>query len=81
MDREEIFGQLTEVFRDIFDDDSIELTDETTAADIEEWNSFTHITLISDIEDAFGIRFEMKDVVGLKNVGEMADLIEKLSIS
>ncbi len=81
MDREEIFGQLTEVFRDIFDDDSIELTDETTAADIEDWNSFTHITLISDIEDAFGIRFGMKDVVGLKNVGEMADLIEKLSTS
>lgn len=76
MNRQEIFKKLNEVFSDIFDEDIV-VTDATTSADITEWDSLTHITLISEIEDTFGIKFSMKDVLGMANVGEMADIIEK----
>lgn len=76
MTRQEIFEKLNEVFSDVFDEE-ITVTDETTAADIEGWDSLMHITLISEVEDAFDLKFSMKDVLGLKNVGEMADIIEK----
>jgi len=76
MNRQEIFEKLNEIFSDVFDED-ITVTPETTANDIEEWDSLTHITLISEVEDAFDIKFAMKDVLGMKNVGEMADIIEK----
>ena len=76
MTRQEIFDKLNEVFSDVFDE-NITVTEATTAADIEEWDSLTHITLISEVEDAFDIKFSMKDVLGMKNVGEMADIIAK----
>ncbi len=76
MNRSEIKEKVTEIFRDVFDDESIEITDETTAADIEDWDSLTHITLISEVESAFGLKFGMKDVIGMKNVGEMLDILE-----
>ena len=77
MTREEILEKATEIFRDVFDDDSIVLTEETTAADIEDWDSLMHITLINEIEEAFGYKFGMKEVLGMKNVGEMCDILEK----
>ena len=76
MTRQKIFEKLNEVFSDVFDEE-ITVTDETTAADVEDWDSLTHITLISEVEDAFGIKISMKDVLGMKNVGELADIIEK----
>ena len=76
MTRQEIFEKLNQVFSDVFDEE-LTVTDETTASDIEVWDSLTHITLISEVEDAFGIKFSMKDVLGMKNVGEMADIIQK----
>ena len=76
MTRQEIFAKLNEVFTDVFDEE-ITVTDATTAADIADWDSLTHITLISEVEDAFDIKFSMKDVLGLNNVGEMVDIIEK----
>ena len=71
-----IFDRLSEIFSDVFDED-ITVTPETTSADIEEWDSLTHITLISEVEEAFGFKFAMKDVLGMKNVGEMAQIIAK----
>lgn len=76
MTRQEIFEKLNEVFSDVFDEE-ITVTAETTADDIEEWDSLTHITLISEVEDTFGMKFSMKDVLGMQNVGEMAEIIEK----
>jgi len=76
MTRQEIFEKLNEVFSDVFDED-ITVTAETTSADIEDWDSLTHITLISEVEDTFDIKFSMKDVLGMKNVGEMVDIIEQ----
>ena len=77
MKRDEVFERVTNVFRDVFDDEELIISDETTAADIEDWDSLTHITLISAIEDEFGYKFGMKEVLGLKNVGEMITLLEK----
>ena len=76
MERNEIMEKVTSVFRDVFDDEELVITDSTTAADIEDWDSLTHITLISAIEDELGYKFGMKEVLGLKNVGEMIDLLE-----
>ena len=75
MNRQEIFEKLNEIFSDVFDEE-ITVTADTTSSDIEDWDSLTHITLISEVEDAFDIKFSMKDVLGMKNVGEMADIIE-----
>jgi len=67
--------QLNQVFREVFDDDSIEISDEMTAADVEEWDSLNHINLIVAVERTFGIRFSTKEVNGLANVGEFIALI------
>lgn len=75
MSREEVFEKLNEVFRDVFDDESIVVTDTTTANDIEDWDSLEHINLIVAIENKFQIKFKMNEVTGLKNVGEMVDVI------
>jgi len=75
MTRENIFERLHSVFHDVFDDESITLTDGTTAADIDEWDSLEHINLIVAIEDEFGLKFTMGEVTGMKNVGEMVEII------
>ena len=75
MSREEVFEKLTTVFRDVFDDDEIEINDETTSADIDGWDSLMHITLMDAVEEEFDVHFDMKTVVKLKNVGEMVDVI------
>lgn len=77
MSREEIYERLNEVFRDVFDDEEIEVNDDTTAADIDGWDSLMHITLMDAVEEEFDIRFDMKTVVKMKNVGEMVDAIER----
>ena len=70
------YKKLTKVFREVFDDDSIELTPETTANEIDDWDSIEHVNLIAAVEDAFGMRFQMREVSGMKNVGEMVQIIE-----
>lgn len=76
MSREEILKKVNDIFHDVFEDDSIVVAEETTADDVEDWDSLMHITLISEVESAFGFKFQMKDVVGMKNVGEMIDIIQ-----
>ncbi len=75
MTRDEVFEGLNEVFQDVFDDDTIEVHEETTADDIEDWDSFEHINLIVAIEKQFQVKFKMGEVSKLKNVSEMVDLI------
>lgn len=75
MTRAEVYETLNQVFQEVFDDDGIQVNDDTTAADIDGWDSLTHITLIDAVEDEFDVRFDMNDVVGMKNVGEMVDII------
>ena len=78
MNRTEIFAKLTDIFRDVFDDDTIELKDSTTAVDIEDWDSLSHIALLSAVENELGVRFDMRAVQGLKSVGDMVDLIKEM---
>lgn len=75
MTREEVYVTLNEVFRDVFDDESIEVNDGTTSEDIEDWDSLEHINLIAAVEQEFGMKFNMGQVVTMKNVGEMVDII------
>ena len=77
MTREAIFESVNEIFRDVFDDEDITVGEETTAEDIEDWDSLEHINLIAAIEVKFGIKFTMGQVVSMKNVGEMVDIILK----
>ena len=75
MTREAVFEKLNEVFRDVFEDDEITVEDSTTAADVDGWDSLEHINLINAIEQEFDIKFNMGQIVSMKNVGEMADII------
>lgn len=76
MSREEIYERLNEVFQDVFGDDDITVNDNTTATDVDGWDSLRHITLLAAIEDEFDIEFSMGATVKMKNVGEMVDYIE-----
>lgn len=75
MTREEVYIRLNEVFQEVFDDEEIEVCDSTTSEDIEDWDSLEHINLVAAIEQEFDIKFTMAQVVGMKNVGEMVDII------
>ena len=77
MTREEVFEKLNEVFREVFEDDDITVNDATTAADIDDWDSLEHINLVNAIEQEFEIKFSMDEIVTMKNVGEMVDIIMK----
>lgn len=71
---------LTEVFRQVFDDPEIMLIPETTADDIEGWDSLSHVNLMMAVENRFDIRFKPKEVLSFKNVGDLARCVEsKLS--
>jgi acyl carrier protein len=75
MNSADIYSELTGIFRDIFDDESIVLTPELTAADLSEWDSFNHINLIVAIEQRFKIRFHTAELEQLHNAGQLANLI------
>ena len=77
IDTREIFTRLNRVFQDVFDDDSIRVTPNTTADDIEDWDSLEHITLISAVEREFRMKFKMGEISSMKNVGEMASIIQQ----
>ena len=68
---------LNSIFRQVFDDDSLVVTRATSAKDIEEWDSLSHLNLVMAVEQRFGIKIALGELRSLKNVGEMADLIAK----
>ena len=75
MEKQEILSQVEVIFRDILDDETIVLTDSSTANDIEDWDSLTHIQLIVAIEKHFRIKFTSREILSWNNVGEMIDCI------
>lgn len=77
MKREELFEKVQEIFRDIFDDETLEITDATNSSDIDDWDSLNHINLVVAIEKEIGIKFSFEDLASLKNVGAMVDSIYK----
>lgn len=80
MNRNEIVEKLALVFHEVFNDNTIVLRDEMTAADVENWDSLTHMLMITKVEEVFGIKFKLKELNKLKMVGDLISTIEvKLS--
>ena len=76
MDRNEIIEKLTAIFHEIFNDNAIVLRDDMTAADVENWDSLTHMLMITKVEEVFGIKFKLKELNKLKMVGDLVNTIE-----
>ena len=79
MTRKEVFNGVQDIFRDIFDEDGMVIENSTNSDDVEEWDSLNHINLVSAIEKEFKIKFALVELMTLKDVGAMVDLMmEKL---
>jgi acyl carrier protein len=77
MQNNEIVSRLTPIFRDVFNDDALIVSEGMTAADVPTWDSLSNINMIIAVEKSFGVKFSIKDVRSLKNVGELLELIKK----
>ena len=73
----DIKNDVQEIFRDVFDDDELVICEDTTAEDIEDWDSLAQMNLVVAIEKYFKIRFKVEEIANLHNVGEMLELIEQ----
>ena len=76
---QDVLERLNDVFRDVFEDDDLVISPQTSAEDIAEWDSLMHVSLIVSVESAFGVRFSSAEVAKLKDVGELVGLIESRS--
>lgn len=75
MNRDELLNKLQEIFTDVFGDDDICIKEDTSAEDIEAWDSITNISILAAVQDEFSVIFEMDEIISMKNVGEMIDSI------
>ena len=75
MQKQEIIEKLTPIFREVFNDSTLELRDEMTASDVANWDSLTHMLMITEIEKQFGIKFKLKDLNKMKHVGNLIEVI------
>lgn len=76
MDESDIYARLTEIFEDVFDDDSITVTPALSAKDVDGWDSLTHIRLILTVEKAFKVKFSTSEIGKMETVGDLVTLIE-----
>lgn len=76
MDKNEILDKTRDILVSVLKHENFEITQEMTASDVEGWDSLSHITIISEIEEKFGIRFKLKELNKLKNMGTMVDLVQ-----
>jgi acyl carrier protein len=72
-----VLSQVQQIFQDFFDDETLEITPETTANDVEDWDSLAHVGLILEVESTFGVKFRISDVAELQNVGQLVELVER----
>ncbi|GAA4973253.1 acyl carrier protein [Algibacter aquimarinus] len=80
MNQQDVLNQVQEIFQDQLDDESIILTNESTANDVDDWDSLTHIMLVVAIEKQFKIKFTSMEILSWRNVGEMIDnILNKLN--
>lgn len=77
MNRPEIFEKIVEICKDVFENDELALTEASSSEDVEEWDSLTHLSIISDIEDEFGISFTLDEITNSGNLGELVTAVEK----
>jgi len=75
MEREQVVEQLTPIFRKVFSEETLVVTNELTANDVEKWDSLSHMLLIGEVENAFSVKFKLKELNKMKNVGDMIDII------
>ena len=75
MDKQQILNEITEIFRDVLDEEELTLTPATVATDVDGWDSLSHVMLVVAIEKHFKIRFTSKEIQSWKNVGEMVDCV------
>ena len=75
MKEEEITVKLKSVFQKVLEENDITITREMTAQDVEKWDSLRHIQLINEVERAFGVKFKLREVLRMKNTGDLIDLI------
>ena len=75
MERTEVVNKLTPVFRRVFANDTLEVTNELNASQVANWDSLSHMLLIGEVEKEFSVRFKLKELNKMKNVGDMIDLI------
>ncbi|QFY41381.1 acyl carrier protein [Candidatus Methylospira mobilis] len=78
MIRKEVLNNINDIFNDIFNDESIVITEASSAKDIDEWDSLNNIQIVVAVEKKFKIRFKASEISGWNNVGEMCDSIETL---
>ncbi len=76
MEKEILIDQLTEIFREVFNDKTIILNNESTAENIGSWDSLSHMLMITEVENVFSIKFRLREINRLKNVGTLIELIE-----
>ena len=77
MERDEILKRVEEIFREELEQEDLVLTDETTADDVDGWDSLSHVQLVAAMEEAFGIEFKSREILSWDNVGDLIDSIEK----
>ena len=77
MERKEILTRVEDIFREELEQSDLVLTDETTADDVEGWDSLSHVQLVAAMEEAFGIEFKSREILSWENVGDLIDSIQK----
>lgn len=77
MERNEIFLGVVEILKDIFDDDDLEIEENTCSEDIEDWDSLEYINIIVAVEKKFNVKFSVDDIKNIENVGAMVNLVER----
>lgn len=77
MEKKNLWEKVTEICQDVFEDDELAINEATTAADVENWDSLTHLSLIHEIESQFKVKFTMGEIQGFQNMGELMDTLEK----
>jgi acyl carrier protein len=75
MEKAEVFEQLKGIFRKVFNNDTLEISEELTANDVESWDSLTHMLLITEVESSFSVKFRLKDLNKMRNVGDLVDIV------
>jgi len=75
MTKDEVLSQLVAMMRDYFDDEDLVLTRESTAEDVVEWDSLSHVNIIAGVESTFGVRFAISEIENLKSVGDLVELV------
>lgn len=79
--KEEIRSKITEIFRRVFEDEALELSDEMSPESVEKWDSVTNVVMLNEVEQEFGIKFALRDVMAIRSVESLIQKVEKYSVS